>query len=126
MIAIKLKALKDEKKLTSQQLADLSGVPIGTINRILSGQTENPSFQTVCDLVCSMGGSLDELAGLSVPVGEKPQNLSQEVIRVYEDVLRSKDKWLHRIFICCCALVLFIMGVVAYDLVNPMVGFFRT
>lgn len=126
MIAIKLKALKDEKKITSQQLADLSGVPIGTINRILSGQTENPSFQTVCDLVRSMGGSLDELAGLSAPEGERPKNLSQEVIRVYEDALRNRDKWLHRLFICCCVLMAFVMGVMVYDLVNPMVGFFRT
>ena len=36
MIGMQLKELKDKRKLTNQQLADLSGVPIGTINRILA------------------------------------------------------------------------------------------
>ena len=45
MISAQLKELKDKRKLTNQQLADLSGVPLGTINRILSGQTDNPAFR---------------------------------------------------------------------------------
>ena len=64
MLATQLKLLKEKRKLTTQQLSDLSGVPVGTINRILSGQTDNPSFQTVCDLVMAMDGSLDELVGI--------------------------------------------------------------
>ena len=61
MLSTQLKLLKEKRKLTNQQLSDLSGVPVGTINRILSGQTDNPSFQTVCDMVMAMdllhGGS---------------------------------------------------------------------
>lgn len=125
MISVKLKALKDKKKLTNQQLSDLSGVPLGTINRIMAGQTENPNFQTVCDLVRSMDGSLDELAGLTSPPQEESQIIGRDLIRVYEETIRNKDKWMHRIFVCCCVLVLFIMGVVTYDLMNPMIGFFQ-
>ena len=125
MISVKLKALKDKKKITNQQLSDLSGVPLGTINRIMAGQTENPNFQTVCDLVKSMEGSLDELAGLTPPAQEESQILSRDVIRVYEETIRNKDKWMYRIFICCCVLMLFVMGVMVYDLTNPMVGFFQ-
>lgn len=62
MLSTQLKLLKEKRKLTNQQLSDLSGVPVGTINRILSGQTDNPSFQTVCDMVMAMDGSLDERA----------------------------------------------------------------
>ena len=58
-----LKALKLKKNLTNQELSDLSGVPVGTINRIMANQTDNPSFQTVCDIVIALDGSLDELAG---------------------------------------------------------------
>ncbi len=125
MISVKLKALKDKKKLTNQQLSDLSGVPLGTINRIMAGQTENPNFQTVCDLVRSMDGSLDELAGLTSPSQEESQIIGRDLIRVYEETIRNKDKWMHHIFVCCCVLVLFIMGVVTYDLMNPMIGFFQ-
>ena len=64
MLSTQLKLLKEKRKLTNQQLSDLSGVPVGTINRILSGQTDNPSFQTVCDMVMAMDGSLDELVGI--------------------------------------------------------------
>lgn len=61
MISTQLKELKDQRKLTNQQLADLAGIPVGTINRIMAGQTDNPSFQTVCDIVMALDGSLDEL-----------------------------------------------------------------
>ena len=62
MLSTQLKLLKEKRKLTNQQLSDLSGVPVGTINRILSVQTDNPSFQTVCDMVMAMDGSLYLLA----------------------------------------------------------------
>ena len=62
MLSDYLKALKTKKNLTNQDLSDLSGVPVGTINRILANQTDNPSFQTVCDIVIALEGSLDELA----------------------------------------------------------------
>ena len=73
MLSTQLKLLKEKRKLTNQQLSDLSGVPVGTINRILSGQTDNPSFQTVCDMVMAMDGSLDELVGIQqeIPQAEK-------------------------------------------------------
>ena len=81
MLSTQLKLLKEKRKLTNQQLSDLSGVPVGTINRILSGQTDNPSFQTVCDMVMAMDGSLDpRLVGIQqeIPQAEKKARASQE------------------------------------------------
>lgn len=37
-----LKRLKEEKKITNQQLADMSGVPYGTITKIFCGVTKRP------------------------------------------------------------------------------------
>lgn len=34
-----LKKLKDESKLTTKQISELSGIPESTISRIMSGQT---------------------------------------------------------------------------------------
>ena len=42
-----LNRLKDERNLTLAQIADISGVPAGTVQRIMSGSTENPAFQAV-------------------------------------------------------------------------------
>lgn len=126
MISSQLKLLKEKRKLTNQQVADLSGVPIGTINRIMSGQTDNPSFQTVCDIVMAMDGSLDELVGIREEDSLEQKKTSQkEIIQIYENMLENKEKWLHRLFLCCCVLTLFLLGLVAFDLMNPQIGFFR-
>ena len=95
--------MKDQRKLTNQQLADLAGIPVGTINRIMEGQTDNPSFQTVCDIVMVLDGSLDELVGIT---GMTLVGAAQPVSVVL-----------------CAAL--FVLGVLIYDLTHPMVVFFR-
>ena len=127
MISTQLKELKDKRKLTNQQLAELSGVPVGTINRILSGQTDNPSFQTVCDIVMAMDGSLDELVGISEPekVPAKGKGPGREIIELYQTIIPGKDKWLRRLFVCCCFLTLVLVAIVGYDLTHPTVGFFQ-
>ena len=125
MLSTRLKELKDQRKLTNQQLSDLSGVPVGTINRIMAGQTDNPSFQTVCDMVMAMGGSLDELAGIQTPGGGEPSPPGEDLIRLYERTIEGKEKWLYRLFCLCCVLVAVLLGVLIYDLTHPMVGFFR-
>ena len=125
MLSTRLKELKDQRKLTNQQLSDLSGVPVGTINRIMAGQTDNPSFQTVCDMVMAMGGSLDELAGIQTPGGGEPSPPGEDLIRIYERTIEGKEKWLYRLFFLCCVLVAVLLGVLIYDLTHPMVGFFR-
>ena len=127
MLATQLKLLKEKRKLTTQQLSDLSGVPVGTINRILSGQTDNPSFQTVCDLVMAMDGSLDELVGIQAetPPAEKKAQASQEILRLYEEMIATKNAWLLRLFVCLCVVTFAFLFVVIFDLMNPSIGFFR-
>ena len=48
-----LKNMKSEQNLTLQQISSASGVPLSTVNRILSGQTENPSFRDVAAIVAA-------------------------------------------------------------------------
>ena len=113
MLSTQLKLLKEKRKLTNQQLSDLSGVPVG--------------FQTVCDMVMAMDGSLDELVGIQqeIPQAEKKARASQEILSLYEAMIESKNKWLHRLFVCCCVLTLVLIFLVIFDLMNPSVGFFR-
>ena len=53
-----LNRLKDERNLTLAQIADISGVPAGTVQRIMSGSTENPAFQAVVEVIKALGGSV--------------------------------------------------------------------
>ena len=43
----KLLLLKAEKGLTTEALSERSGVPKGTINKLLNGETRNPTAQTL-------------------------------------------------------------------------------
>lgn len=58
-----LESLKNRSGLTQRQIADRTGVPIGTIGRILSGETVDPGVLTISELVYALGGSMDELMG---------------------------------------------------------------
>ena len=126
-ISNQLKLLKERRHLTNQQLSDLSGGPIGTVNRILSGQTDNPSFQAVCDMVMAMDGSLDELVGIKeeASTAEK-KSASKEIIQLYEGIIADKERWMMRLFTCCCILTIVLIGIVAFDLLNPNHGWFQS
>lgn len=47
MVSDELKKKKQELGLTTEQLSQLSGVPVGTINKILNGETKSPRYDTL-------------------------------------------------------------------------------
>lgn len=47
MMTQKLSYLKKRDGLTAKKLSELSGVPIGTLNKILNGDTKKPSMETM-------------------------------------------------------------------------------
>lgn len=51
----KLTVLRKKHDLTIEHLSELSGVPEGTIAKIMSGNTRNPSFDNVVDILTAMG-----------------------------------------------------------------------
>lgn len=77
-LATKLRSMKNDLGLSNKELSDLSGVPLGTVNRILAGRVEMSNFQTVRDLVRCMGGSLDELSALLPAAGTEPAEAGPE------------------------------------------------
>ena len=50
-----LKKRKKELGLTNKQLADISGVSLGTINKIFSGATRYPQLDTMDALISALG-----------------------------------------------------------------------
>jgi transcriptional regulator with XRE-family HTH domain len=57
-------ALKEAGSFSTNDISNLSGVPIETVKNILSGKTaKNAGFGTVAKLVISLGGDLNELIG---------------------------------------------------------------
>ncbi len=54
----RIKKLKSEKKMTNDEMAELTGIPVGTLSKILAGISESPklsNFVAICEaLHCSL------------------------------------------------------------------------
>lgn len=121
MLHHKLTALKEKTHLTNQQIADRSGVPLSSVTRMMSGQTDNPSYRHVADIVVAMGGSLDELEGIQHPTEKTPD----KVIEMYDNEIKTKDKWIRRLAIACTVLTSAFVLVLAADVLIGSIGFIR-
>lgn len=67
---LQIGALMEKHGLTNQVMADMTGIPIGTVSGIRSGKIQNPSFDSVCAMMKAMGESIDALVGIVPPVVE--------------------------------------------------------
>lgn len=59
----KVAKLKVENGLTTEELSEISGVPKGTINKILNGETRNPTIATLSALATALNCALEYLSG---------------------------------------------------------------
>lgn len=96
MIAGKIKEMKIRSGMTNQQVADKSGVPIGTVNRVMADQVQNPNFETISAIVMALGGSIDEIVGHAptIPPAENAaelEKLSQAEQIVPQEQLQRKE-----------------------------------
>lgn len=65
----KLAQLKTENGLTTDALCQLSGVPKGTLNKLLNGETRNPTVGTLSALAKALHCPIESLSGhVSVPL----------------------------------------------------------
>ena len=56
-----LKELKKKTGMSVKQIAELSHLPERTVNRIFSGDTANPSVDTIRRIVAAIGGDLNDI-----------------------------------------------------------------
>lgn len=56
-----LKDLKKKTGMSAKQIADMTKLPERTVNRIFSGDTDNPYMDTLHRIVTALGGSLDDV-----------------------------------------------------------------
>lgn len=58
----RVKLLKKEKGITNEALAEATGIPLGTLGKLLSGYTEEPKLSTAVAIADALGCSLEYLA----------------------------------------------------------------
>ncbi|MCH5352979.1 MAG: helix-turn-helix transcriptional regulator [Acutalibacter sp.] len=61
-VLARLKSEKEKSGLTNEELSEKSGVPLGTLNKILSGDTKAPQLPAMMAIAAALGTSVDYLA----------------------------------------------------------------
>lgn len=86
----KIAEYKKKLGMTTEELSNQSGVPLGTLNKILSGATKDPKLETLKAIARVLGMSLDDFDDLSI---NKPQEPSyNELITVYTRSRKNLSK----------------------------------
>ena len=92
MLLAYLNELKKESKKSLQNIADGCDMPLSTVSRIFSGDTANPTFNNIMSIVTYLGGSLDELAGISSqPLKKEEKSMYERIIAWREKNIEEKD-----------------------------------
>lgn len=132
----KLKAQRAKCGKSYQQLASETYISESTVSRILTGKSTNPAISDVIALWKAMGGKATELFDDTIKVdvmSEAPQvvvpqideRLYNEVIGIYKDAIKTKDKWIKILFSLVTLLVVFIITVLVVDLLHGGIGYVR-
>lgn len=133
---------KQESGMTNQQLSDASGVPKSTVDRILSGRTDNPSLQNILDMANAVGYEFESrpaLPSATTAAGDTTAHIRaiyEDRIQSYERllardqrhhnmILAEKNRWIVFSMALNIILVSFLVGVLLYDLSNLDVGWVR-
>lgn len=135
-----IRGIADKKTsvgMTNQQLSDASGVPKSTVDRILRGDTPNPSLQSVLDMAAAVGYQFgDDLGGSAVPETGKLDETSRLIVRTYNEriarlrahynmLMAEKNRWILCLFVLCLVLVALIIGILVADILRPDIGWVR-
>ena len=86
----RIKQLKTEKKMTNDQLAELTGIPLGTLSKILAGISDSPKLVNIVAIADALGVSLDYLISGN-PENTNNYTLSQQEIRLVESYRQLDD-----------------------------------
>jgi len=90
-LVLHLKLLKKKRKITNEKLSELSHTPLGTINKLFSGNTEDPKLSTVIAVCKVLDVSVDDIIrGTSADNSAKQISLTEEESRTLTN-LRKLD-----------------------------------
>lgn len=87
----RIKQLKSKQKITNEQLSEKSGVPLGTLSKILAGMSDSPKLSTMIALCGALGCSVEYIVS-GTPENNNNYLLSAEEITLMESY-RKLDRW---------------------------------
>ncbi len=87
----RIKKIKSEKKITNDRLAELTGIPLGTLSKILAGISDSPKLANMISIANALDCSLDYIVS-GIPQNNHNYTLSAEEIEMLEDY-RALDRF---------------------------------
>lgn len=79
----RIKKIKSEKKITNERLSELTGIPLGTLSKLLAGINDSPKLVNVVAIAEALGCSLDYLIS-GVPQNDYNYTLNDDEIALVE------------------------------------------
>lgn len=79
----RIKKLKSEKKMTNDQLAELTGIPLGTLSKILAGISDSPKLSNMVRIADALDCSLDYIVS-GTPENHNNYTLNRTEIELVE------------------------------------------
>ncbi|MBQ8416961.1 MAG: helix-turn-helix domain-containing protein [Clostridia bacterium] len=87
----RIKQLKNEKKITNDQLSERSGIPLGTLSKILAGMSDSPKLSNIVALCSALDCSIEYVVS-GTPENTNNYTLNETEIRLIEN-FRSLDSF---------------------------------
>lgn len=93
MVSDKITELKKQKGLTNAKLAELSGVPLGTISKIASGQTKDPQIGALVAIANALECSIEDLVDETSSDNKETNSyyLSDEVSKMAQEIYDNPE-----------------------------------
>lgn len=87
----RIKWMKNQKKLTNERLSELSGVPLGTLSKLLAGMNESPKLSNIIAICSALDCSVEYIV-TGAPENTNNYTLSPDEISLIE-AYRQLDAW---------------------------------
>ena len=142
------KRLAKENNITRAQAAEISGIPLDTINSVMTGRTEDPRHSTLqaiskaynggcwgkypCHIAALLiRGELEDDSSDESKLRAQLESAQREMARLedglgyFKEEVRELKKTRKMLLCIILALFLFIISILIVDLVHPSAGWFR-
>ena len=80
----RIKQLKSQKKITNDMLSDMTGIPLGTLSKILAGISDSPKLSNIVSICAALGCSLDYIL-TGIPENTNNYTLDEDEIEFIEN-----------------------------------------
>ena len=80
----RIKQIKSERRITNDELSEMTGIPLGTLSKILAGISDSPKLSNIVAICSALGCTLDYIVS-GTPENNNNYTLSDGEIKLIEN-----------------------------------------